>query len=579
MSDENSPRWASDAGQRFDRARRQAFIERVAGQLRGRPTALLPFDDVRDSLGLVPASDRGLHEIPLDKIVGSVGRYREFTRSFLPRDSSIKERWKRIYAAAQGMEGLPPIEVYQVRDVYFVKDGNHRVSVAREMGVKTIQAYVREFSSPVPISADTNLDELILKAEAASFLKHTAIDELRPQAQIQVTSPGYYDKLEEHIAVHGYFLGLDERRNISWPEAVTHWCDQVYLPLVEIIRSHDILQEFPGRTETDLYLWIIEHQHFLGQRLGLEIDMQEAARDFAARYSPRWRRRVQRTQQSLTDAVTPRIMEPGPPVGQWRRERAEDPESGQLFADLLVVVDDSDASWCAIEQTLVIAAFEQASLYGLWIGTSQDELARREAFHSAFSRRCELASVSCKLIAEPGDTVDVVAERAPWVDLIVLSQALPKVDPAAEPWEAVLHSTLHHAAPPVLAIAGPCRPLTTALLAYDDSPTSAEALFVAAHVGQHWEIPVKVITVDETRRTSRDALDKAIAYLQERGVYAEGFFRAGPVAETILTTATELDAELLIVGASGHSPFAELFVPSTLDRLLRRATCPILICH
>jgi nucleotide-binding universal stress UspA family protein len=116
-------------------------------------------------------------------------------------------------------------------------------------------------------------------------------------------------------------------------------------------------------------------------------------------------------------------------------------------------------------------------------------------------------------------------------------------------------------------------------LAYDASPTSAEALSVAAHIGQQWEIPVRIITVDERWRTSRGTLDRAIAYLQERGVETEGFLRAGPIPETILSAATELDAELLILGASGYSPFVELFVRSTLDRVLRQASCPILICH
>jgi nucleotide-binding universal stress UspA family protein len=579
MSDEGSAHWTVTSGQRFDRARRQAFIENVIGQLRGQPTSLLPFEEVRDALGLVPASDRGLHEIRLDKIVGSLGRYREFSRSFLPRDESIRERWQRIYATAQGTKGLPPIEVYQVGDVYFVKDGNHRVSVAREMGAETVQAYVREFSSPVSIPADANLDDLILRAEEARFLNHTDLDELRPEAEIRVTSPGYYDKLEEHIAVHGCFLGLEEQRPITWPEAVVHWYDTVYRPLIETIGRHGILQEFPGRTETDLYLWIMDHRHFLAQRLGLEVDMQEAAKDFAARFSPRWQRVVRRTQRSLTDALTPDRLESGPPVGHWRQERAEHHAPGQLFADLLVLVDESEASWCALEQALVIARYEQASLYALWMGPSYVELDRQDAFRSALAQRCELAGVPCKLISEPAETPDVILERARWVDLVVLSEALTLTETLAPAWDPLVHTILRHTGPPVLAVTGPCRRLTNALLAYDASPTSAEALRIATHVGKHWDIPLSVLTVDERRRASRDTLDKAIAQMQGSGVQAEGLFRTGPVDKTILDTATELHTELLILGASGYSPFVELFVRSTLDRVLRQASCPLLICH
>jgi nucleotide-binding universal stress UspA family protein len=573
MIDEDSAGLRFAADKRFDRARRQAFIESVLGQLRGQPTSLLSFDDVRESLGLVPTSDRGLNEIPLDKIVGSVGRYRDFTRTFLPRDPSIRERWKRIYAAAQGMEGLPPIEVYQVGDVYFVKDGNHRVSVAREMGAKTIQAYVREFSSPVAISDDTDVDELLLRAEEARFLKHTSLDVLRPEARIQLTSPGYYDKLEEHIAVHGYFLGLEERRDVSWPEVVVHWYDYVYLPLIKIIREHGIVREFPGRTEADLYLWTIEHRYFLAQRLELEIDMQEAAKDFAARFSPRWQRVVERAQRSLVSTVTPDSLEGGAPVGQWRRERARLHAPNQLFAELLVLADDSEGGWCAIEQALVVAQIERATLYGLWM--QQDEDSRREAFQSAFSQRCELADVTHRLIAQRGEPAEVIAERAAFVDLVVLGQT----GSGRQAWDDLLNATVRRAAPPVLAMAGPCRPVSSALLAYDESPTSTEALHVAAHLAQHWQIPVKVVTVEEPRRASEDTLDRALAFMSEQGIETQGFFRTGPVADTLLTACQELGADLLVMGASGYSPFVELFVRSTLDRVVQQASCPILICH
>jgi len=165
------------------------------------------------------------------------------------------------------------------------------------------------------------------------------------------------------------------------------------------------------------------------------------------------------------------------------------------------------------------------------------------------------------------------------MDLVVLGQAPPEMSPVALSWDAVLHTALRHIAPPVLAMAGPCRPLTIALLAYDDSPTSAEALLVATHIGQNWEIPVHIITVDEPRRTSKDTLEKAIAHMQKRGVKTEGFFRAGPVEMTILTMVAELDVELLILGTSGYSPFMELFVRSTLDRVVHQATCPVLICR
>ena len=257
-----------EAERGFERARARAFVEQVVGQLRGRPTDLLPFEQVKARLGLLPSSDRGLREIPLDHIVGSEGRYHEFTRSFLPRKGRVRDRWKRVYAATEGEAGVPPVAVYQVGDVYFVKDGNHRVSVAREMGAKTIQAYVSEFISPVPIAIDAPLDHVLLQAEQWRFLQQTHLDELHPETPLEVTCPGCYEKLEEHIAVHGYFLGKDRQCDICWQEAVNSWFNNVYMPMVRIIREQDVLKDFPGRTEADLYLWIMEHLHDPGDEAG-----------------------------------------------------------------------------------------------------------------------------------------------------------------------------------------------------------------------------------------------------------------------------------------------------------------------
>ncbi len=578
-SDEDTTRWMAAAENSFARARRRAFIESIVGQLGGRPTDLLPFDVVKEKLDLVSSSERGLREIPVDSIVGSVGRYREFTRSFLPRDVHSRERWKRIYAATQGMKGLPPVEVYQVGDVYFVKDGNHRVSVAREMGAETIQAYVREFVSPVPLSKETNLDDLIIKAEATHFSQHTRLDNLRPAAQIEVTSPGYYEKLEEHIAVHGYFLGLDEQRETKWGEAVTHWFDHVYSPMVNVIREHDILQDFPGRTETDLYLWIMEHRHFLAEELGQEIDLAAAANDFAQKHSPRLGRAVGRMQNTMTDRLMPEPLERGSRSGHWRRERVQPRGTAQLFADILVPLAGSASHWCAIEQALAVARRERGLVYGLCVTPSEAAQEPAAQLGEEFSRRCEAASASCKLITEVGDVKKAIAERARWVDLVVLNRPEGVDRPVGLLSESQLHGVIRRAWSPVLAVGESCSPLRKALVAYDASPTSEEALFVAAHMARNWGIALTVVTVEEAHRTSPEVLDRAMAHLSDHGIAAEAVFEQGSVASSILLTAESHSSDLLIMGGTGHSPFVDIFVRTTVEHVLRHAACPVLICR
>jgi hypothetical protein len=192
----------------FHRARRKAALENIMARLTGRSADLLSYEEVRQKLRARGITAQELKEIPLDGIVGSVGRYADFTRNFLPRQDSDEGRWARVKVKVTDMGGLPPIKVYQIGEVYFVLDGNHRVSVARQVGATYIEAYVTEVRTKVPLSPNTQPDDLILKAEYADFLEHTRLDELRPEADLSVTAPGQYQALEEHIEVHRYFMGL-----------------------------------------------------------------------------------------------------------------------------------------------------------------------------------------------------------------------------------------------------------------------------------------------------------------------------------------------------------------------------------
>ena len=182
------------ARQDFRRARQQAALENVLAQLRGRPDELLSYEEVHRQLKLEGAVERGLHRIPLDAIVGSVGRYSDFTRTFLPRREGMEERWARIRALLERGEELPPINVYLVGDAYFVLDGNHRVSVARAMKMDEIPAYVTEVPTPVSLSPTTDADELIIAARHAEFLTDTRLDESRPEADLTVTAAGLHPR-------------------------------------------------------------------------------------------------------------------------------------------------------------------------------------------------------------------------------------------------------------------------------------------------------------------------------------------------------------------------------------------------
>jgi len=203
--------------------------------------------------------------VPIDRIVGSVGRYRDFDRAFLPRQVRTRDRWESVDRAHREGTEVPAIELYKIGEVYFVKDGNHRVSVARERGQAFIDAHVIEVTAPAPVDSVEDLLDFIRDRDALAFYEKTDLLRIRPDARIELTLPGQYDKLLEHISTHRWYLGIEQKREIPYPEAVASWYDRVYMPTVEVIRKTGALRDFPNRTEADLYLWCTEHHWYLHQ--------------------------------------------------------------------------------------------------------------------------------------------------------------------------------------------------------------------------------------------------------------------------------------------------------------------------
>jgi hypothetical protein len=274
----------AEAARDFSSARMSAFWQEVWALLRGKSIDLLRFEEVKHRLRLRDERYLGLQEIDIDKIVGSVGRYKDFTRSFLPRTNAVRSRWQRLDAMARGPQGFPPIEAYKIGDVYFVIDGNHRVSVARQLGAKTIEAFVTELPTAIPLDANTQPDDLLIKEGYADFLQNTHLDVLRPGSEVILTEPARYSQILEHISVHRYFMGLEHKREIGWEEAVASWYDNVYMSMIELIRKYDVLQYFPGRTEADLYAWLIKHQEALRLHLGGDwLTAEETVEDFLSK--------------------------------------------------------------------------------------------------------------------------------------------------------------------------------------------------------------------------------------------------------------------------------------------------------
>jgi hypothetical protein len=275
----------------FDRAHKRAFIQDALSLLHYDSPDLLSFEAVCERLGLGEKAYLGVQSILLDQIVGSVGRYNDFTRSFFPRTESVRSRWEKVDQLST-TRGIPPIQVYQVGQVYFVLDGNHRVSVARQMGAETIEARVWKYETRVPLEPDDAPKDVLIRQEYLEFLERTQLDKHRPDQYIILTSPGRYRDFEQQIAIHRHYMELERDHDVSFKDAAVHWYDHVYCPIVEIIHREDMLRLFPGRTEADLANWIIRHQARLRQRYGGKDmpteELAEGAVELAHR-SP-WRR-------------------------------------------------------------------------------------------------------------------------------------------------------------------------------------------------------------------------------------------------------------------------------------------------
>jgi nucleotide-binding universal stress UspA family protein len=571
----------SSAVEDFHQARRQAALEQVASLLTGKSIDLLSYEDVRDKLkGREGASER-LEEISLDAIVGSMGRYTEFTRSFLPRQDSDEGRWAKVAIAMTDFKGVPPIEVYQIGDAYFVLDGNHRVSVARQLGAETIQAYVTPVHTKVPLSPEDDLDDLIIKAEYTDFLERTRLDRIRPKANLTVTAPGKYPILEKHIEVHRYFMGLEQQREIPYQEAVAHWYDEVYRPVVDLIRQQGLLRDFPDRTETDLYIWIAEHRERLEEELGWEIPTEVAAADLRDRFSPRFRRVLGRVTRRFRDLITPSRLKTGPPAGQWRRQRAAERGEDRLFADILVAVNGGKAGWHALDQALRVAQREGAGLRGLHV-IPEDTEERSEAVRSIeeeFYRRCQIAGVVGQLAVDTGEIWRRVCKRARWTDLVTLSLSYPPPPQAMAKLGSGLTAAIRRCPRPILLVSAPATAMDRALLAYDGSPKAQEALFIATYIAGRWQTELTVVTVVEADGTSAETLHEAESYLRGHRIEARFALREGAVAKSILETSETYDSNLIIMGGYGGSPMEEIVLGSAVDQVLRTGRRPMLVCR
>lgn len=270
----------ADSRDDFARARRRRQWSRVLARLRGRSgdlDVMLPFDEVVAALGRRGQQYRGLREVPLDAIVGSTDRTRGFDRFFRPTSALGRQRFERIAAAVRRGEDLPPIDVYQVGEAYFVRDGHHRVAVYRALGRASIWATVTEVLTVLGATRDLRLEELPRKTHERLFRERVPLAGAAREA-IALSRPEDYARLAEGVEAWGFRAMQASGEMLDRRATAQAWFRQEYVPTVQLLREAGLLH---GGTDTEVYLRLSARRYELLLTHHWDGDVLDLLRDSA----------------------------------------------------------------------------------------------------------------------------------------------------------------------------------------------------------------------------------------------------------------------------------------------------------
>jgi hypothetical protein len=251
-----------DAQHDFLRARRHATLARLVSRLRREPDdvdVILPYEEVREALGFVSERRLGLQVVPLDAILGTVDRERDFDRRFMPTSRRVRSRWERIAAAMRRGDEMPPVDLLRIGPILFVRDGHHRVSVARALGHNDIDAYVTEVTTRVDPGSSVELAELVLKSHERLFFERVPLPS-QARGVVKLTDPWHYPLLAESIEAWGFRAIQDRAQALTREQAAVLWFETEYRPVVEMLREAELIG---ADTETEAYMRVAAERYRL----------------------------------------------------------------------------------------------------------------------------------------------------------------------------------------------------------------------------------------------------------------------------------------------------------------------------
>ena len=280
----------------FTKAKVKAQFQGLFSALHWKNNNLLSLYEVTSIIKPKSETYLGMRTIPVSRIIGSEGRYHDFSSAFYPKREQLRTRWVSVDSAIINDVILPPISVYSLGGYYFVRDGNHRVSVAKAKGMEFIDAEVVELDSEIPLHPGVSMKEL--RAKVVEYERNSFISQYKPSylpmGDIVFTTPGSYAEMVNHILVHKYYINQTIDHEISFEEAAKSWYANVYSPIVNEIRKEHLLSAFPGQSEGDMYMWLVRKWDEMKKKEGLDLSAAEAVKRASSAAGKNWSARLKR---------------------------------------------------------------------------------------------------------------------------------------------------------------------------------------------------------------------------------------------------------------------------------------------
>ena len=279
----NSGLFSLQTDEDFNKAHSKALFNEIQHFLNPEEATLISFSEVKSLLKPKDEIYVGLKTIPIDKIVGSEGRYKDFDNRFFPKSGFLRERWKHVDAAQYESIILPPIKVYELGGLYFVRDGNHRVSVAKARGIEFIDAEIVSLQSEIKLKPAYTLKSMIkeiISYEKRVFYTETNFGDITDFWTLDFTSTGQYDIIYNHILTHKGYIEKKRGSEMSTADALMSWFQDVYLPIIKAIDDRRVMRYFRQHTKSDLYVWIMRYWEELREKFGDDVRLDDAVRSF-----------------------------------------------------------------------------------------------------------------------------------------------------------------------------------------------------------------------------------------------------------------------------------------------------------